>query len=295
MRVFVTGATGYIGNAVAKALSRAGHEVHGMARTQEKARDLRRAEIIPVIGSMQDPDSYAGTARNCHVAIHCAAEYSAEYFNLDRRTVEALLNAKPGLFIYTSGIWVYGNTGSALVDESTPPNPPQFLTPRVEHEGLVLAANTQSARTMVIRPGSVYGGSGGMAAAWFETGEKAGAAQIVGDGNFRWTTIHVEDLAEFYLRAAESPWSGELFNATDRSRFTVRENAETASRAAGVGGRIQSVTVAEAAKTLGPQAECLTYNQHVDSRKAVRMLGWQPRHGGFADNAEMYHQAWKSR
>ena len=106
--------------------------------------------------------------------------------------------------------------------------------------------------------------------------------------------VHVADLARAYRLAAESPWRREIFNVSDRSRFTVYECAEAASRAAGAEGRVSTIPVEDAAKEMGPFAEALAADQHIDSSKAVRQLGWQPRHGGFADSAARCYLAWKT-
>jgi nucleoside-diphosphate-sugar epimerase len=298
MRIFITGATGYIGWAVASAFARAGHQVHGLARSAEKARRLAAAEITPVMGSMEDPASFTPLAATCEVMIHCAAEYSPRQFELDARTVSSLIESAPfGVprkIIYTSGVWIYGDTAGTIVDESSPSNPPPLVAPRVDVEQRVLSADKHRIQTLVIRPGCVYGGSGGLTGAWFESAVKDGAARVIGDGNCRWAMVHVADLAELYLRAADSLFGGEVFNATDRSRFTVNECAVAASRAAGSGGKAEHVPVAEARKTMGAFADCFTLDQHVDSSKAVRLLGWQPRHGGFVDGAERYFLAWKA-
>ncbi len=294
MRIFVTGATGYIGKAVVVALARAGHEVYGLVRSEQKARELRRAEVIPVLGTMQEPGTFLKAVRRCEASIHCAVEYTAEMTQLDNSTLDALLSAGSRLIIYTSGVWIYGDTGNGIVDESSPLKPAHFLHPRAELESRLIAANSVNQRTIIVRPGCVYGGAGGLTGAWFDSAEKSGAAQFVGDGAARWAMIHVEDLADLYVRAAESPWGGEVFNATDRSRFTVRECAEAASRAAGADGKVQPLALPQALQSVGPMAECLVYSQHIDSTKAVRMLGWQPRHGGFVDNAALYYQAWKA-
>lgn len=299
MRIFITGATGFIGHAVAANLARAGHEVVGLARTGEKAKRLAAAEALPVMGDMRQPETYIEAAGSCQVLIHCAAEYSAQYTELDRRTVSELLksahdSSRPRLFVYTSGVWVYGNTGGRAVDESTPLNPPAMAAARVETEATVLAASTGRVRTIVIRPGCVYGGAGGLTATWFESAEKEGAARIVGDGSFRWSMVHVSDLAEAYRLAVESRLAGEVFNLTDRSRSTVLECARAASQAATGTAAVATTPVEEAAKTMGAMAEGLTLDQHVDSSKAVRLLGWQPRHGGFVDGAARYYRSWKA-
>lgn len=298
MKIFVTGANGYIGSAVCASLARAGHEVYGLVRSREKGMSLAMAEVHPVTGTMQQPESYRAAADRCQILIHAAAEYSSEYMALDRQTLQTLLASaaaagQPRLFVYTSGVWIYGST-EGLVDEGTECKVPPFLTQRAHHEDLVLKASSGSVRTLVIRPGCVYGGRGGLTGAWFESATKEGAARMVGDGRFRWAMVHVEDLAELYARACESSLGGEVLNATDRSRFTVLECAQAASRAAGAGGKVESTPYEEAFKAMGPMAEGLVMDQHVDSRKAVRLLDWQPRHGGFADGAGRYFESWRA-
>ncbi len=299
MRIFITGATGYIGNAVAADLARAGHEVYGLARSTDKGRRLLAAEITPVIGEMAHPETYLEAAGKCQVLIHCAAEYTAQNAELDRRTVTELLklandSRQPHLFVYTSGVWVYGSTGLTAADESTPLKPPAVVSERTQTEGVIVAANSDLARTIILRPGCVYGGAGGLTASWFQSAEKEGAARIVGDGNFRWSMVHVADLAEGYRLAVESSYGGEIFNLTDRSRFTVLECAKAASVAVTGREAVAITSLQDAAKALGAMAECFAFDQHIDSSKAVRMLGWQPRHGGFVDGAARYYQAWKA-
>jgi nucleoside-diphosphate-sugar epimerase len=298
MKIFVTGASGYIGSAVCEELARAGHEVLGLVRSEAKGRPLAAREIRPVVGTMQDPDAWIGATRDCSVLVHCAAEMSPQFHALDRQTIDALLGSPSSapaarLVLYTSGVWVYGDTGTRTVDESTPLRPPAMPKPRAETEERVLAANTSRLRTLVLRPGCVYGGSGSLTAMWFDSAAKSGAARIVGDGSQRWAMVHRDDLALAYRLAIESSCAGEVFNVTDRSRFTVHECASAASRLAGTGA-VESLPLARATQELGSVAECLAMTQHVDSSKAARVLGWNPRHGGFVDGVERYFTAWKA-
>ena len=299
MKIFITGATGYIGFAAAVAFARAGHHVRGLARTAEKGKKLARHEIEPVLGSLEDPASLVAGAADCQVVVHTAAEMSQRMFDLDRGAVRALTGtlseAKlPRKFVYTSGVWLYGDTGATLVDEGTALRPVPLVAGRVEVEQTVLAANVGPLRTIVLRPGCVYGGSGSLTGSWFESATDGNAARFVGTGTNRWAMIHVEDLADAYVRAALSPFGGEVFNVTDRSRFTVEECARAASRAAGREGRVEAVPVADARAKMGPFADCLALDQHVDSRKAAALLGWNPQHGGFVDGVARYYTAWKA-
>lgn len=300
MQVFVTGASGFIGSAVAQAFARAGHEVVGLVRSPERAAPLHAAEVATIVGTLEQPAAWVDRARACAVVVHAAAEPSARSFDLDRDAVRAMLASArdagaPRVFVYTSGVWVHGDTGGRRVDESTPPAPHPYVARRVEHERMVLEASRGALRTIVVRPGCVYGGSGSLTASWFKSATREGAVRIVGDGANRWSFVHRDDLARLYLLAAESSAGGEVFHATDRSRSTVRECAEAAGRAAGLHpARVQSVPVADAVKALGAWAECLALDQHVDSSKAVRYLGWQPRHAGFVDEVDRCFLAWKA-
>ena len=297
MRVFVTGATGYVGFAVATALRRAGHDVYGLTRAVAKTPQLARQEIRPVIGDIGDPKSYADTAEACSVLVHAAFESSASGVSKDKTAVDALIEAgrrgsQPKTLIYTSGVWVHGDTGGKLVDETEPLHPIKLVAWRPPHEQLVLQAKV--VRGLVIRPGCVYGGRGGLTGEGFAAAAAGKPPTVVGTGHNRWTMVHIDDLANAYLRAAESGLSGEVFNVTDRSRATVLELATAAARAAGFQGELRPVPLGEARRTMGDYADALALDQHVDARKAVRLLGWQPRHGGFVDEADLFYASWKA-
>src|SRR5438132_1494946 len=205
MRVFVTGATGYVGFAVATALRRAGHDVYGLTRAAAKVPQLARQEIRAVIGDIGDPKSYADMAESCSVLVHAAFESSASAVTKDKTAVDALIEAggrgaQPKTLIYTSGVWVHGDTGGKLVDETDPPKPIKLVAWRPAHEQLVLQA--KAVRGLVIRPGCVYGGRGGLTGGWFEAAAAGKAPTVVGSGHNRWTMVHVDDLADAYVPAA---------------------------------------------------------------------------------------------
>ncbi len=296
MRIFVTGATGYVGQAVAMAFRRAGHQVWGLARTDEKARALARQEIRPVRGSLEEPDTFLGAAEACSVLVHAASVAGPDPFGADRRAIEALASTaergpRPKTFLYTSGVWIYGDTGGRAADETSPVNPARAVALRPQSEQLALGS--PGVRVLVLRPGCVYGGQGSLTSFWFRDAAQ-GALRIVGDGSARWAMVHRDDLGDAYVRAAESGLSGEVFNVADQSRASVLEMTQAVARVTGYAGAIERVPVARAAETLGDFAECLALDQRVDSRKAGRMLGWQPRHAGFVDEVEEYYESWKA-
>lgn len=100
---------------------------------------------------------------------------------------------------------------------------------------------------------------------------------MVGDGNNRWTFVHVDDLADLYVRALNAP-PGTLLIAANGDPIRLRDVAEAASRAAGAGGKVHSIHIDEAFKTMGPWAQGVILDSRVSGRKARELLGWQP-HG----------------
>jgi nucleoside-diphosphate-sugar epimerase len=295
VKVFVTGATGYIGSAVAAAFARRGHEVAGLVRSPEKSRALNASEARTVVGELQSPETYLSAAKDADVLVHCAVDYSAHQ-KLDRLAVDTLLEAageRGAAVVYTSGVWLYGGTGGKAVDESRALEAGHVIPWRLEHEKLVLAASTPNRRCLVLRPGCVYGGRGGLTGLWFSSALK-GEAVVAGDGKNRWAMVHVDDLAECYALAAESALAGELLNCVDSSRETVLEMAEAASRAAGAGGKVKLLSSAEARKAFGGLAEGLLLDQQIDAEKARRSLGWKPRFSGFSAGAGRFFLSWKA-
>lgn len=292
MKIFITGATGHIGFSVAKALRRAGHDVFGLCRNEEKARRLAREEIHAVVGDVVKPESYGAVASACSVLIHAAFDSEGGVVLPDKAVVDAfefaaLSGVRSKTVIYTSSVWVLGDTGGSAADETTPLNPLKIDAWRPAHEERI--ATSSAFKGIVVRPGCVYGGRGGMTGEWFED-----TPLVIGDGSNRWAMVHVEDLADLYVRAAESSLWGEILHAADRSRSTVAEMAAAASRAAGGSGKPAFVPLSEATKNIGYYAEALAVNQHVDSRKAERVLGWRTKHAGFLDEAATYYEAWKA-
>src|SRR6185295_15451825 len=228
MKVFLTGATGYIGMAVAERLRAAGHQLAGLARSDEAAAKLEAAGVTPVRGDFTNPAAVASGARAADAVISMATTYDP---TVDAPAVDAILDALAGSnkpFIYTSGIWVNGDTGGIVVDETTPPEPVELVAWRKAVEDRVLQAAKRGVRSVVIRPAIVYGRGGGIPAGFVESAQKDGAARYVGTGENRWPFVHVDDLAELYLLALEKAPPGTLLLGVSGPSFRVAEVAAAA-------------------------------------------------------------------
>lgn len=170
MRIFLTGATGYVGSTVLDALLRGSHDVTALVRDPEKAERVSLRGVQPIVGDLSGPAAYAQTAETCDAIIHTAYEPSKRGPHVDRQAIDVLLgaairHAAKGhhvSFVYTSGIWVLGNT-SGKATEDAPVRPTPLVEWRPEHEKLVLdAGRGRTLRTAVVRPGIVYGGGVGL-------------------------------------------------------------------------------------------------------------------------------------
>jgi nucleoside-diphosphate-sugar epimerase len=286
MKVFLTGATGYIGSAVAARLREAGHQVTGLARSDVAATKLQRAGIQPLRGDFADPRSIGAAAAAADGVISMATTYDP---TVDGPAVDAILQALAGSskpFLYTSGIWAHGDTAGKVVDESSPPRPALLVAWRQAVEDRVLQAAQRGVRTVVIRPAIVYGRGGGIPAGFVESARQHGAAQYVGSGENRWPFVHLEDLADLYLLALEKAPPGTLLLGVHGPSYPVRQVAEAASRAAGAGGKTTAWPLEQARHKMGAYADALVLDQQASGKRAERLLGWRPHRPSVLEDVE---------
>lgn len=278
MRVLVTGATGYIGFRVALALKRRGHEVHGLARSDSASDKLRRGGILPVTGDLEDGASLQRCVADVESVIHCGFADGPRAPEIERGALDAMFAAVGSghqAFVYTSGLWVYGGRGDAVVDEDAPLAPTPLVAWRPPHEELVRNALPPQLRTIVIRAAMVYGDAGGIVGGMLDQA-RGGVLKIVGDGLNRWSTVRVDALAELYVLALERAPRGAIYNAARGAAVPYVEIARAVARAAGGDGTIEHLDLDKARAEMGPFADALALDLQISSQRATRELGWEP-------------------
>jgi nucleoside-diphosphate-sugar epimerase len=294
MRIFLTGGSGYIGSAVLDALVRGGHQVDALVRNSEKAALVQARGARPLIGDLAEPASYADAVAAADGTIHTAYEYSARGSQVDATALDAILKApiKMGRFvIYTSGVWVLGATSQPAAEDA-PVNPIDIVSWRPAHEKRVLDAATGAyLRTIVVRPGIVYGGARGIVGDIFKDAANS-LIRVIGSGDNRWPLIYDRDLGELYARLAAHPEASGIFHANDEGDERVNDLVAAIAPQAPTEPSIRHVPLAEARQKMGPYADALALDQIVRSPRA-RALGWNPTLRSVAGNAARLFEEWR--
>ncbi len=284
MKIFITGASGYIGGSLAAALLAQGHVVSGLARSDDTAAALRKRGIAPVRGTLDDADVLAKAARGADATVNAA---NAGH----RGAAEAMVAALAGsgkAFIHTSGSSIVGTRArgelvEAVFDEDTPFTPTPQRAARVEIDTMVRAAAGNGVRTAVIAPSLIYGRGGGL-----NPRQHPGAVADRAGEEIRRRQAHRlrrEPLVERAHRRRRDALSRRDRQGAGRRLLLRRERRELDARDvrgdqphARLGGRTQSMTVEDAAAEWGegPANDTMGSNSRVRARRARAELGWRP-------------------
>ncbi len=284
MRIFLTGASGYIGGSVAAALRAAGHEVAGLVRTPARAEEVRAQGIEPVLGTLGDSALLERSAREADAVINTAdADHG--------KSVESMIAALSGsgkLFLHTSGSSIVGDQAAGeptdrIYHDDTPVRPGPGRVARVAVNQAVLDAARNGVKAVVICPSLIYGTGHGVHRESIQIprlarlARKHGVARHVGRGENIWSNVHLDDLVDLYLLAVQKAPAGAFYYA-ENGENSMRQACEAISRALGFGGKTAPMSVEEAAAELGEGPVAYSYgsNSRVRATRARSELNWSP-------------------
>jgi nucleoside-diphosphate-sugar epimerase len=294
MRVFVTGATGFIGSALIPELRNAGHHVLGLTRSEEGAKSLIAAGAEAHRGDLEDLESLRSGAALADGVIHCGFNHDFSKYvancEMDRRVIETLGSVLAGSdrpLVITSGASTAITPGRASTEEDAPNSP----IPRVASEMAAAAVAAQGVHVSVMRLPQVHDTvKQGLVSYLIEVARRKGVSAYVGDGLNRWPAVHVLDAVRLYRLALEKGVAGARYNAVGEEGIPLREIAEVIGR--GLKQPVVSLSPEQAAEHFGWLAGFAGFDGTASSALTQQRLGWRPTGPGLiADLNNMRFEA----
>jgi len=290
MRVFLTGATGFIGTAIIQELINAGHQVLGLARSDAGAKSLIDAGAQVHRGDLEDLESLRSGAAASDGVIHTGfnhdfSKYAANC-EADRHAIEALGSALVGSdrpLIVTSGTGMAVTPGRLATEEDAPA--PSSAIPRSASEEAASAVSARGVRTSVVRLPQVHDRvKQGFVTYAIAIAREKGVSAFVGDGLNRWPAVHVLDTARLYRLVLEKGDAGARYHAVAEEGVSMREIADAIGR----GLKVPVVTKSpeEAAGHFGWLAFFLAFDSPASSAQTQQRLGWRPTQPGLISDLD---------
>jgi nucleoside-diphosphate-sugar epimerase len=292
MRIFVTGASGYIGSAIVPELTGAGHQVVGLARSDASAAALAAAGAEVHRGALDDLDSLRAGAAAADGVIHLA--YVHDFSNIeasgsiDLRAVETLGAALEGSgkpFVGTSGTLVVAAGRLATEEDAGPAG-----ARRVDSEDTALSMAERGVRSSFVRLAPTVHGEGdshGFVPSLIGIARENGASAFVGDGSNRWPAVHRLDAARLFRLAVEAAPAGTRLHGADEEGVPFRDIAEAIGHHLGL--PVVSVSPEEAGDHFGWLAPLVSIDNPTSSVLTRERMGWQPTHPGLIDDLDQGH------
>jgi nucleoside-diphosphate-sugar epimerase len=276
MRVFLTGATGFIGSAILRNLIGAGHQVVGLARSNDAVALLAKSGAEARLGELADIDGLRAGARESDGVIHTAFIHDFSAYAA-RRAVDALAGALEG-----SGKPLVIASGTMMVSHARPATehdaPVSLEVPRAASEERVLTAPGVRGSVVRLAPSVHDTTRAGLVSAIAELAREKRVAAYVGDGANRWPAVHRLDAARLFCLALERAKAGSRLHAAAEEGIPMRSIAETIGKELGV--PVRSMSLEEATALLGPFAFFSTIDNPTSSAITRDSMGWEPREAG---------------
>lgn len=285
MRVFLTGATGFIGSAIVRELIDAGHQVLGLARSDAGAQTLVHSGAEVQRGTLEDADALHAAAASADAVIHTAFDHDFSQFAMhcenDRRVIEALGSVLAGT---GRPLLITSVTGIAAIEPGTVANevdPPVStdVHPRASSEEAAQAVTDLGCRTLVLRMPQVHDTrKHGLWDYTMQIAKEKGISAYTGDGLNRWPAAHVLDTARLYRLALEKGHAGAVYNAVAEEGVTMRDIAGAIGQRLNI--PVVSLPTEEAQLHFGWLARVVGLNVPASSERTRQELNWKLTHPG---------------
>jgi nucleoside-diphosphate-sugar epimerase len=284
VRIFVTGATGYIGGSVASRLVEAGYRVSGLVRSSEAATEAERLGIEPLIGTLDNAAILARAAQEADAVINTAEANHRGAVDV----FVANLQGSGKTFIHTSGSGIVGDFAAGerserVYAEDTPFTPAPNMAERAAIDAMILGSADIGVRSIVLRPSLIYGPSRGVNRESFqvpmliEQAKRSGVPRHVGRGLNIWSHVHLDDLVDLYLLALERANAGSLYYV-EHGEAAMGQITAAIGRMLDLSAPPESWSLERAVQEWGPRTYvALGSNSRVRADKARRELGWVPK------------------
>lgn len=289
MRVFVTGATGFIGSAVIPELINAGHQVLGLVRSDAGAQALRATGAEVHRGDLEDLESLRGGAASADAVIHTAFVHDFSRFQevceIDKRaidTIGAVLEGSSRPLLVTSGVASLAQ-GRAATENDAPP-PVSAYYPRAS-EAAAVALLERGVRASVVRLPQVHDTvKQGLITYMIGVAREKGVSAYIGDGNNRWAAVHRLDAARVYLLALKKGSAGARYHAVAEEGVPLKQIAAAIGR--GLNLPVVSKTPEEAKEHFGWLGSFGAMDLWASSAQTQKELGWNPTGPGLIADLE---------
>jgi nucleoside-diphosphate-sugar epimerase len=293
MRVFVTGASGFIGKAVVKELLRSGHSVVGLARSDEAAQEVAALGAVVQRGSLQDLHVLKTGASTSDGVIHLAFNHDftryAQSCQEDQAAIQAMADALAGTdrpLIITSGTMLLPHGIKGHEDDAYDASSPMFAA-RGASEALALSLVSKGSRTAIMRLAPVVHGDGDrhmFMSNLISIARERQVSAYIGDGLNRWPAVHCLDAAVAYRLALEKTSAGATYHVVAEEAVRFRDIAEAIGRKLGL--PVESKAVDEAEAHFGWFASLAGTDNPVSNEKTRGMLQWSPQQRTLIDDLE---------
>jgi nucleoside-diphosphate-sugar epimerase len=288
MRIFVTGATGFIGTELVKELIKAGHQVLGLTRSAEGAKQLEVAGAEVLHGDLTDLESLRKGATGVDAVAHLAFNHDWSKFAQNAqdeiKAIEALGSAlEPGkLLVVTSGVGLTQGAAGHVRNEADPPVDSAAIPRRPEQTARAVAE--KGVHVAIVRLPQVHDTrKQGLVTMLIQIARQKGSSAYIAEGKARWAAGPLKDVAHLYRLALEKTGKGvTIYNAVEEEGVSLREIAETIGK--GLGVPVISITPEQAADHFGMFAHFASLDMPASSEQTRKALGWNPNGPGLIED-----------